>query len=202
MSVYNSKEIYLKIRVKDNISDPRYIEFMKNWNFTQEDAIKFDSNTYGSCHSSVADKIITFIFEYKNGILHPDKCGTYEPLKHLFNVSYKKKYINWIAYPRGEMFMLKRRIFDIAIRNYYWAPTPGKPTGILPEYLCVITLWFRKRKKLDHDFLKNLLRDFCNCLGTDQGIMFDAETDEILLDISDTKRIGTHIICYDPFVKE
>ena len=202
MSIYDSKDIFLEIRKKDNISDPRYLEFMKNWDFTWEDIKKFMVSVSGSCHSPMAEKIITFICEYKDGLIHPDKCGIFEPLKYVFDVSEKSRYINWIAFPGGELYMLKRRRFDIVIRNLYWDPSPGRPTGTLPEYLCEVSFWFRKLKKLDYDFLKSLLQDFCDYLGTDQGIMFDAETDEILLDISNPERIGTHIVNKDPFVKE
>jgi len=201
MSIYDLKEVCLRIRVKDNISDPRYLEFMKNWDFTKKEVADFIASVFGTEYTPMADKIITFICEYKDGTLIPDKWGLWEPLKYVFDVSEKNKYISKIAFPRGELYMLKKRRFDITIQNRYWDPSPGRPSGKLPEYLCLVSIWFRKLKKLDYIFLKTLLQNFCDYLGTDQGIMFDAETDEILLDISNPERIGTHIVDKDPFVQ-
>ena len=204
MSIYKLKKISLQIRLKENLTDPRYLEFINkwDWNFTKKEVENFEKSIFGTEYTPMADKIFTFICEYKDGILIPDKWGLWEPLKYVFDVSEKNKYISKIAYPGGEFYMIKRRRYDIIITNYYWALIPGKPLGILPEYPTEITLWFSKSKILDYDFLKDLLRDFCEYLGTDQGVMFDTETDEILLDISQPKRIGTHIVCKDPFITE
>lgn len=203
MGIYELKEISLQIGVKENITDSRYLEFIKkhNWGFTKKEIAGFIASVFGTEYTPMADKIITFICEYKDGALIPDKWGLWEPLKYVFDVSEKNKYISKIAFPASELYMLKRCRFDITITNCYWSLIPGKPSGTLPLYLTEITLWFRKKKNLDYDFLKTLLQDFCDYLGTDQGIMFDAETDEILLDISNPERIGTHIVDKDPFVQ-
>lgn len=100
MSIFSAKEIGLRIGLKDNISDPWFLEFMKNnRDYTEKEGFEFESATYGSRYSPMAEKIIDFICEYKGGVLHPDKCGLWEPLKYVFDVSDKNRYINWIANP-------------------------------------------------------------------------------------------------------
>lgn len=201
MSIFGAKKIGLKIGLKDNISDPWFLEFMKNRDYTEEEGFEFESATYGSRYSPMAERIIDFICEYKGGVLHPDKCGLWEPLKYVFDVSDKNRYINWIANPGELLFMMKRRRFDIFIKNYFIMPRTGKIVLKRPEHLCEVSFFFRKLKALDYDFLKTLLRDYCDYLGTNRGVMFDTDTDEILLDLSNPERIGTHIVSRDPFAQ-
>lgn len=191
--------IGLDMEIRENPTDIRFIEFIENVEYTEDDSFKFSSSIFGTEYSLVADKILTFISEYKDGILIPDKWGLWEPLKNVFDVSEKRKYISKIACPSGEIYMLKKRNFDIIIRNRYVMPINGQLVLKRPEYLCEVVFWFSKLKALDYDFLKTLLRDCCDYLGTSRGVMFDAETDEILLDLSNPERIGTHIVSRDPF---
>lgn len=68
MSVFDVKEIGLRIGLKDNISDPRFLEFMKNnRDYTEKEGLEFDIATDGSRYSPMAERIIDFICEYKGG---------------------------------------------------------------------------------------------------------------------------------------
>ena len=46
------------------------------------------------------------------------------------------------------------------------------PKAKLPEYLGEIIFFFAKQRKIDMDFLKQLLRDFCEYLQTDIRLWF------------------------------
>lgn len=86
------------------------------------------------------------------------------------------------------MLLKKRYKYTAEIKNDYFAIifSNGKvliPKRVLPEYLGKITFWFSKQRKIDMVFLEQLLRDLCTYLDADNGIIFDQETDEILLDI-------------------
>lgn len=47
----------------------------------------------------------------------------------------------------------------------------------------VITFVFYKQWKIDRSFVEQLLRDFCEYLKADYGIMYDDKTGEVLLDL-------------------
>ena len=71
------------------------------------------------------------------------------------------------------------------------------PKCVLPEYLGRITFWFAKQRKVDMDFLKQLLRDFCSYLNTDVGYIFDQENMTVLFDLFHPERVGTKIDTWD-----
>ena len=84
--------------------------------------------------------------------------------------------------------MKKKYKYDAEIENKTFAIiySDGKtvvPKATLPEYLGKITFWFSKQRKIDMVFLEQLLRDLCSYLNADNGIIFDQETNEVLLDI-------------------
>ena len=79
------------------------------------------------------------------------------------------------------------------IVNEYWAiifseGIAEKPVRVLPEYMGVITFWFSKQRKIDMEFLKRLLKDFCEYLNTDYGVIFDQETHEVLFDLFEKEK--------------
>lgn len=68
MSIYNLKMIGLDMEIRENPTDIRFIEFIENVEYTEDDSFKFSSSIFGTEYSLVADKILTFISEYKDGI--------------------------------------------------------------------------------------------------------------------------------------
>lgn len=125
---------------------------------------------------------------YKDGIILPDRCGAYEPLAHNFNKDDIFAPVKWLSQPGGSLMLKNRYKFNVEIENETFSVVfsdgeMSPPKGILPKYLGKTTFWFSKQRKIDMVFLETLLRDFCAYLNADNGIIFDQETHEILVDI-------------------
>lgn len=200
MGNFDKKNVCIKIGVRENLTDPRFVEFMekeKHWDFSKEEYKDFDASA-GPAYSEMSHRIITFITEYKDGILMPDRCGCFEPLRHDFKKEEVPLYTDWLSYPGGGLMLKKRRKFDVYIKNEYfvamWDGKTGKsipPAVAPPEYMGKITFFFPKQRKIDMGFLEELLRDYCGYLETDLGFIYDMEDDRILFDLFHPERVGT-----------
>ena len=98
----------------------------------------------------------------------------------------------WLSFPGGGIYLKQKYKFEAYIENEYWGLVWSdgkivKPVRVLPEYMGVITFWFSKQRKIDMEFLKRLLKDFCEYLNTDYGVIFDQETHEVLFDLFERK---------------
>ena len=200
MGNFDTKNVCIKIGVRENLTDPRFVEFMekeKHWDFSKEEYKDFESSA-GPAYTEMSHRIITFITEYKDGILMPDRCGCFEPLRHDFKKEEVPLYTGWLSYPGGGLMLKKRRKFDVDIENEYfvvmWDGETGKsipPAVPLPEYMGKITFLFPKQRKIDMVFLEELLRDYCGYLETDSGFIYDMEDDRILFDLFHPEWVGT-----------
>lgn len=200
MGQFDYKNICLQIEVKNNLTDLRFLDFLHNWDFTMDEYMHFYESVKGTIFNENSNRIIEFFLNYKNGILKPDRCGTYNPLKHRFNCGDTFKYQEWLSFPSGCLILKKNKMFDVEIKNRYWGLSWSgnnsivtKPKRILPENLGLITFWFPKQKKINIEFLKSLLVDFCEYLSTDNGMIFDQENKEVLYDVSNLQRVGTFL---------
>ena len=189
MGNFDYKNICLQIKTRENFTDPRFVEFMRDWSFTEKEYDTFFTNIWNNnITNEYSKRIVDFFINYKEGELLPDKCDAYEPIKEKFNKDDISAPIGWLSFPAGSLLLKKRYKFNAEIENDYFAITfsEGKavaPKIALPEYLGKITLWFSKQRKIDMTFLEQLLRDLCSYLNADNGIIFDQETNEVLLDI-------------------
>ena len=200
MGIFDTKNVCIDIRVRENLTDPRFVEFMekeKHWDFSEKEYMDFESSA-GPAYTEISHRIITFITEYKDGILMPDRCGCYEPLRREFKKEEVPLYTGWLSYPGGGLMLKKRRKFDVYIKNRYfvamWDGETGKsipPAVPLPEYMGQISFSFSKQRKIDMVFLEELLRDYCGYLETDFGFIYDMEDDKILFDLFHPERAGT-----------
>ena len=96
--------------------------------------------------------------------------------------------IRWLSAPAGALLLKKKYKYTAEVKNDYYAIilSDGKavvPKRVLTDYLGKIIFWFSKQRKIDMVFLEQLLRDLCSYLNADNGIIFDQETNEVLLDI-------------------
>lgn len=201
MGNFDDKNIIVEIELRENLTDPRYVEFMKGWDFTYQDLEVFEKNT-GLLYTPMSHRIVSFFTEYKDGLLLPDRWGGYEPLKHDFKKEELLTCVDYLSYPASELLLKKRRKFDAVIKNRYHAlifEGSGKnigpvivPKRILPEYMTDIYFFFAKQRKIDMDFLKQLLRDFCDYLqtDTDRAYIYDMEDKTILFDLFHPENIG------------
>lgn len=123
------------------------------------------------------------------GLILPDRCDAAEPIKEKFNKHDISAPVNWLSFPTGSLLVKKKHQFDVEIKNENFAIIfceDGKSLVTntpLPKYLGKITFWFSKQCKIDMVFLETLLRDFCTYLNANNGIIFDQETHEVLVDI-------------------
>ncbi|WP_455498228.1 hypothetical protein [Coprobacter sp.] len=193
MGNFDYKNICVQIKVRENLTDPRLVEFTKNWNFTRTDFFTFLNPIWGKTDNKHAKKIVEFFVKYKNGIILPDKCDTAEPIRETFDKNNISSPVAWLSFPGGELCLRKKYKFDVDIENEYWSIiwSDGKivkPVRTLPEYMGIITFWFSKQRKIDMDFLKQLLKDFCEYLNTDYGVIFDQETHEVIFNLFEKKK--------------
>lgn len=197
MGNFDYKNICLQIEIKDNLTDKKILDFMKNWDFTIDEYMAFFKGIKDVRFNEISNKIISFFVDYKNGLLLPDRCGTYEPLKHVFDKNKIFEYQGWLSTSGGCLHLKKRQKYDVLINNRYWTPCWSeenpiviKPIRALPKNLGIITFWFSKQKKINMDFLKSLLLDFCEYLSATSGIIFDQEDNTILFDAFNHQNIG------------
>lgn len=200
MGHFDKKNICIEIEVRENLTVSRIVDFVekeKNWNFSiQEFDDFYDSLSDDQATNEKSLRIIQFFVDYKDGILLPDKWGSYEPLRDNF---YKEDVLccaQTLSYPSGDILFKKKRKFDVSIENRYWALIwkDGKktvPKGKLPEYLGGIRFRFSKQRKIDMDFLEQLVCDFCSYLNTDRGYIYDQENLTILFDVFHPEKVGT-----------
>ena len=200
MGNFDYKNICLLIKLKDNLTDPRFLDFMKDWNFSLQESQEFIKSA-GLRYHPIAKKIMRFFVEYKDGLLFPDKCGCFEPLKHVFNVDDLSTYISWLTFPAGNIMLKKKQKFSAEIFNESCGLSfedgmviPSK--WIIPEYPSKIIFWFSKQQKINMNFLQVLLCDFCTYLDTDEGLIFDQENLQVLKDIFHPEREGTFLERY------
>jgi hypothetical protein len=200
MGNFDCKNICLQIKIKENLTDWRYLEFVNKWNFTMDDYLTFYESVKGTIFNEVSERIVEFFVNYKDGILRPDRCGTYDPLKHKFRNEDVFKYQSWLSFPSGCLIFKRNRLYSAEIKNRYWGlswsgnnPIVTKPKRILPEYLGKITFWFPKQRKQDMCLLETLIVDFCSYLKTDYGIIFDQENYKVLFDLSNPDNVGTFL---------
>ena len=191
------KELALKIRVKENLTDPRYVEFMKYWNYTEKEfdrLYKAIAET-GGAYNEFSHRAVRFLVDYKDGVLLPERYNSYEPLKYLFDKNDILKPVSMLSFPAGYLLLRKKGRYSALIDNLYycvsWEGESKKkykaaiPKCPLPSYMGIFSIYFLKRKLNDIDFCKQVLVDYCAHLGTDQGFIYDSETDDVLYDILD-----------------
>ncbi|WP_455586505.1 hypothetical protein [Bacteroides sp.] len=188
MGNFDYKNICLQIKTRENFTDPRFVEFMKGWNFTEKEYDVFLDTVWNSMSNEYSKRIVDFFVSYKEGILLPDRCGPYEPLGYNFNKDDISAPIRWLSAPAGALLLKKKYKYTAEVKNDYYAIilSDGKavvPKRVLTDYLGKIIFWFSKQRKIDMVFLEQLLRDLCSYLNADNGIIFDQETNEVLLDI-------------------
>ena len=200
MGNFDRKNIIVHLRFKDCMLDDRIKEYIKNWDFTMKESDDFMASLDSPTSNPVSEKIMRFILEYNGGYLRPDRYNTYEPIRLIFDESKITQCISWMSFPAGGVYFKKLRKFDMEISNETFSlswlsdnPIVHRPTAEQPEYLGKITFWFAKQRKIDMDFLKKLLIDFCEYMHTDFGYIVDQENKEILFDPYRPERVGTFV---------
>ena len=193
MGKFDYKNICVQIKVRENLTDQRFVEFMKTWNFTRLEFANFFDSIKGTICNEQAKRIVGFLVTYKNEAILPEKYNLAEPIKIAFDKNDISIPVAWLSFPGGGIYLKQRYKFEAYIENEYWGLVWSdgkivKPVRVLPEYMGVITFWFSKQRKIDMEFLKRLLKDFCKYLNTDYGVIFDQETHEVLFDLFEKEK--------------
>ena len=110
MGNFDYKNICLQIKTRENFTDPRFVEFMKDWNFTEKEYDIFLDTVWDSMSNKYSKKIVDFFISYKDGIILPDRCGICEPLAHNFN----KNDIS-MAEPTWRLVNIKKREINLML---------------------------------------------------------------------------------------
>ena len=190
MGQMDQKNFCLEVLIKKNFTDPRIIDFVKGWNFTMKEGDAFFDSIKDTLYTPMAEKIIRFFVDYKDGMLIPDKYGAYEPLKQQFNPDDISELIRWVSSGGGSIYLKKKRKYDAEIENNCDCTFIYDEKGnVLPskhslgEYFGKIKFWFTKQSKPDMSFLKQLLQDFAEYIYSDAACIYDQETFEVLYDL-------------------
>ena len=191
MEATNCENIGIKIKIKENLTDPRILEFIKerNWTFPLDDIDAFLDSVERPLYNERARQIVEFFVNYRNGVICPDRYNSCDPIKYPFDKNDISDPIAMLSFPAGDLNMKKLRKYLVLIDNEEFGIVADPdyvvrpPRGKYPEYMGVITFVFYKQWKIDRSFVEQLLRDFCEYLKADYGIMYDDKTGEVLLDL-------------------
>jgi hypothetical protein len=89
-----------------------------------------------SLTDSVAKKQITALSDFADGLMRPDKCGEFEPIRTIFDPTDISKPVQWLAQPHGEFFYQKGRPIQIAGQMWNLTHSPGArfPSPLFTNY--------------------------------------------------------------------
>ena len=60
MGNFDYKNICLQIKIKENLTDYQFLDFMQNWDFTKDDYMRFYESVKGNIFNPISKKIIDF----------------------------------------------------------------------------------------------------------------------------------------------
>lgn len=169
----NDQEQYFIVQLftQTDFSDASLLKFKR-----EKDAILTtkEYSTYlmsNKIESEISHKLIKFFVEYDNGVLMPERCDAYEPIKDKFDKDNLTGPLRWLSQPGGAIFCKKTKGIKYVgrIENHRFAPVwqEGKivkPKVGEPKFLGEIALYFETRslkgKRFDYlfDFLQQLAR--------------------------------------------
>lgn len=198
MGQWDEKNFELEILVKENLTDPRVVEFVKGWNFTIKKTDAFFAPIRDTLYNPTAEKIVRFFGDYKDGMLLPDKYDTREPLKEQFDPNRISDIVRIISFSGSEVYLKKKRKYDATITNDFYGLVYDEKGNVMPpkrvlgDYGGKVNFSFSKQSKPDMDFLKQLLRDFAEYIGSDAACIWDMETGEVIYDLFHSENNGMY----------
>jgi len=89
-----------------------------------------------SLTESVAKKQITELINFADGLMRPDKCGEFEPIRTPFDPADISKPVQWLAKPHGTFFYRKGRPTHVSgqMWNLTHSPTARFPSPLFTNY--------------------------------------------------------------------
>jgi hypothetical protein len=89
-----------------------------------------------SLTASVAKKQITALSDFADGLMRPDKCSEFEPIRTTFDPANISKPVQWLAKPHGRFFYRKGRPTYVSgqMWNLTHSPTARFPSPLFTNY--------------------------------------------------------------------
>lgn len=89
-----------------------------------------------SLTESVAKKQITTLSDFADGMMRPDRCSEFEPIKTPFDPTELSQPIQWLTKPHGEFFYQKGRPIQITgqMWNLTHSPAARFPSPLFTNY--------------------------------------------------------------------
>lgn len=89
-----------------------------------------------SLTESVAKKQITALSDFADGLMRPDNCSEFEPIRTPFDPSDISQPVQWLAKPHGEFFYRKGRPTHVSgqMWNHTHSPTARFPSPLFTNY--------------------------------------------------------------------
>jgi len=89
-----------------------------------------------SLTESVAKKQITELINFADGLMRPDKCGEFEPIRTPFDPADISKPVQWLVKPHGTFFYRKGHPTHASgeMWNYMHSPTARFPSPLFTNY--------------------------------------------------------------------
>lgn len=186
MGQFNYDNIVVDIFLRDNISDRRFdcIESLRP-SMQEYEAIEKNLCAQHPVSSMKAEELIRFFISYENGWIKPDKWNYFEPVNKDFDETNITDPIRALAFPGGELYLKKKKICDIVIKNhtfpFIWEDSLFLPaTAPLPEYLTTISIYFPIGKNVNLHSIINLMHSLKNAFSSDSGKIYYQKTGEII----------------------
>lgn len=188
MGQWDYKNYVLNVKVRENLTDTRAVEYMKSWDFTKKEWDIFE-NSILPFYNPFAERIIRFFITYDKINLCPDLYDSWEPLKELFDKNNICDPVARLSFPGSTLFAKKRRMFNIIIQNlnYGLVFNPHDKYKVIPsrkkigEYLGNIQILISQNSKVyTFEQMQQIVDDMCKYLGTNYGLILCQETNEIL----------------------
>ena len=183
----------INVKVKDNLTDSRAVEYLKSWDFTKYDWRRFEE-TIMPFYNPAAERIIRFFVTYDKVNLIPDLYNAYEPINLPFGKDNISNPINMLSFPAGRLHFKMKRRFTAFIENlnYGIIYDPYNNYKVIPSrkkigaYLGDIKIFLKISKYANSfDLMKRTINDMCEYLHTDYGAIYHLDTGEVFYQYSE-----------------
>ena len=184
MGQYDTNNYIVKVELKDNMTDERWNSFFKIKPSLKDYNVIIKNNPIISSNP-LAERIVRFFINYKDGALKPDRYDSSEPEKNIFDEANIAGPVSCLASPGGALFLKKKRKMSIEISNnafsLIWVDGEFmEPQVAPPEYLTTIWVYFPKTKLTDLDFITQLMMDLKKEFNAEKGIVYYQATKEVI----------------------
>lgn len=180
MGHFDRKNYIITVFLKESCSDRRILEWQleKDYTYTAKEVDKFFASL-GQLYNPLAEKIVRFFIEYKDGCLRPDRWNTFEPIKHKYIASDFYNYVSYVSSPSQHLYFRKLRKYDCHIQNcdygFWWFDNkPCRPT-LSFEHLVEMRIYFSKQTNPSMTFMQEITDDMAKYFNTDYARIIDQE---------------------------